>query len=120
VRIGRAGRQRRRGTHRAHGGAQLRTHARRHRPVLQLGNLALDPIEVQVHLPLVIAAEAHAEDHVVHVLRGHGHRRRAVQGRLYPVKEGVNLIDFVSAAHGPPPESLTMTAAHASPSLAAS
>ena len=53
-------------------GSQL---ARRDRPeadaaaLLELGDLPLDPVEVQVDLPLVVAAEADPEDDVVDLLR---------------------------------------------------
>jgi hypothetical protein len=50
--------------------------------------LALDPVEVQVDLPLVVATEADPEDDVVHLLGGNGARRWvAGQRRLHPVEK---------------------------------
>ena len=36
--------------------------------VLELGELPFHPVQVQVDLPLVVPAEAHTEDDVVHLL----------------------------------------------------
>ena len=59
---------------RASAPAAIRASADAPAALLELGELPLDPVQVQVDLPLVVAAEAHAEDDVVHLL---GADRRA-------------------------------------------
>src|SRR5690606_3133665 len=72
--------------------------------------LPFDPVQVQVDLPLVIAAEPDAENDVVDFLRGHRWPDRvAGQGGLHPVQEGVHLVDLVPTPKRASPEPLTLT-----------
>src|SRR5690606_27764799 len=76
----------------------------------RLRELPLHPVQVQVDLPLVVAAEADPENDVVDLLRGHGPAdRRSGKGGLHSFQERVDLIDLVSPAQRPPPEPLTST-----------
>src|SRR5439155_27094800 len=76
---------------------------------LQLAELPLDPVQVQVDLPLVVTAEAHPEDDVVDLRGGDRRAPFTVEGRLDTVEEGVHLVDLVPATQRPAPEPLTVS-----------
>ena len=86
--------------------------------LLELGELPLDPVEVQVDLPLVVPAEAHAEDDVVHLLRAdRGAHLLTRQRGLDTVEELVDLVDLVAAPQRAPPETLSLTRHYVSHSV---
>jgi hypothetical protein len=72
--------------------------------------LPFDPVEVQVDLPLVVAAEPHPEGDVVNLLGGDRRLDRlAGDCRLHPVEEGIHLVNLVSTSQRTPLEPPTVT-----------
>ncbi len=82
---------------------------------LQFGDLPLDPVEMQIDLPLVVATETDPEDNIVNLLGGNRLADRLPGKRgLDPVQEFVNFFDLVAPAERLAPETLTLTSHYVS------